>query len=382
MKLIEYLISSLNKSGSIKPAPNALKDLKSSIEGIPFALNQPSMSGLFNMNNIMQGLKILQKQMGGLENIGSFQEILQQINNGTVTLKQLEDALGNGGALATVLMNYQSLESIQQSTTLATGGNADVSSQESDTGPLYYTKPQVDAGFYDKDYIDSNFYYNTNIDGKFSDVNDSIANINLTLTNVVHYDSNLKISANGYSTPQGYTYSQYGTNLKFRGEEFEWGHLNSGGYGSVVGFENNTGKPYIAFGAGRGSSNNTYKTLGLLTASVIRANLDGTMTFGYLVANTDNQTLTPSFVVSIGANYSWGHLLPAVNASYDFGSNTARWRTIYTSDLDLNNGVGDWTIVEGEEDLFIYNNKNEKVYKFDLIEVDPSEATPKIKNAD
>jgi len=382
MKLIEYLISSLNKSGSIKPAPNALKDLKSSIEGIPFALNQPSMSGLFNMNNIMQGLKILQKQMGGLENIGSFQEILQQINNGTVTLKQLEDALGNGGALATVLMNYQSLESIQQSTTLATGGNADVSSQESDTGPLYYTKPQVDAGFYDKDYIDSNFYYNTNIDGKFSAVNDSIANINLTLSNVVHYDSNLKISANGYSTTQGYTRSQYVTNLKFRGEEFEWGHIDPNGFGSTIGFESVSGAPYIAFNAGRGTSNNTYKTLGRV-GTLIRGSLTGGLYIGTIVnSNSDNQSYTPNLYIDNSQIYSYVNFLPYNSGVYDLGSSSSRWRTVYTSDLDLNNGVGDWTIVEGEEDLFIYNNKNEKVYKFDLIEVDPSEATPKIKNAD
>jgi hypothetical protein len=43
----------------------------------------------------------------------------------------------------------------------------------------------------------------------------------------------------------------------------------------------------------------------------------------------------------------------------------------------LNNGIGDWTIVEGEDDLFLYNNKKGKVYKFALIEVDPSVATPK-----
>jgi hypothetical protein len=53
---------------------------------------------------------------------------------------------------------------------------------------------------------------------------------------------------------------------------------------------------------------------------------------------------------------------------------------IYTSDLNLNNGVGNYTVVEGEEDLFLYNNKSGKVFKFALIEVDPSEATPKIED--
>ena len=73
-----------------------------------------------------------------------------------------------------------------------------------------------------------------------------------------------------------------------------------------------------------------------------------------------------------------GSILPGATGTYDLGSATARWGTVYTSDLSLNNGIGDWTIVEGEDDLFLYNNKKGKVYKFALTEVDPSVATPKM----
>jgi hypothetical protein len=59
------------------------------------------------------------------------------------------------------------------------------------------------------------------------------------------------------------------------------------------------------------------------------------------------------------------------------GSTSFRWNVVYTSDLSLRNQYGDWTIVEGETDLFIYNNKNNKVYKFNLTEVDPLTAPPK-----
>jgi len=72
-----------------------------------------------------------------------------------------------------------------------------------------------------------------------------------------------------------------------------------------------------------------------------------------------------------------GHLLPGANGTQNLGSSSLRWATVFTSDLSLSNGIGDWTIVEGEDDLFIYNNKNNKVYKFTLQEVDPSTATPK-----
>jgi hypothetical protein len=74
-----------------------------------------------------------------------------------------------------------------------------------------------------------------------------------------------------------------------------------------------------------------------------------------------------------------GHLVPAANAAYDLGSTTLRWRNIYTNDLNLSNGRGDYTIVEGEEDLFLYNNRSGKTYKFVIQEVDPATVPPKAK---
>jgi hypothetical protein len=73
-----------------------------------------------------------------------------------------------------------------------------------------------------------------------------------------------------------------------------------------------------------------------------------------------------------------GHFLPDANSAYDLGATGNRWRTIYTSDLSLSNGIGDYTIVEGEEKLYLYNNKNNKVYSFVLQEEDPTTATPKL----
>lgn len=75
------------------------------------------------------------------------------------------------------------------------------------------------------------------------------------------------------------------------------------------------------------------------------------------------------------ANSSGVH--PGASGTLDLGSSGARWRNIYTNDLNLSNGIGDYTVVEGETDLFLYNNKSGKVFKFALIPVDPSEAPPK-----
>lgn len=76
---------------------------------------------------------------------------------------------------------------------------------------------------------------------------------------------------------------------------------------------------------------------------------------------------------------SGGNVVPGTNGTQNLGSAALRWANVYTSDLHLNNGVGNYTIVEGEEDLFLYNNKNGKTYKFALIEVDSNTVPPKME---
>ena len=71
-------------------------------------------------------------------------------------------------------------------------------------------------------------------------------------------------------------------------------------------------------------------------------------------------------------------LSPHSNNTYDLGTTSLRWRNIYTNDLHLSNEGssndvdstwGDWTIQEGESDLFLKNNRSGKKYKFNLTEV-------------
>ena len=73
-----------------------------------------------------------------------------------------------------------------------------------------------------------------------------------------------------------------------------------------------------------------------------------------------------------------GHVLPSDDNSYDLGNSTKRWRNLYTTDLQLSNkgsqndvdGTwGNYTIQEGENDLFLINNRSGKKYKFNLTEV-------------
>ena len=72
------------------------------------------------------------------------------------------------------------------------------------------------------------------------------------------------------------------------------------------------------------------------------------------------------------------HFNPTSTNSTDLGTTSLRWRNIYTNDLNLSNegssndfdGTwGDYTIQEGESDLFLINNRNGKKYKFNLTEV-------------
>ena len=74
-----------------------------------------------------------------------------------------------------------------------------------------------------------------------------------------------------------------------------------------------------------------------------------------------------------------GHFIPDSNNNFDIGSSSARVRDLYTGDLNLSNEGrtnevdntwGDYSIQEGENDLFLINRRNGKKYKFLLQEVD------------
>jgi hypothetical protein len=75
---------------------------------------------------------------------------------------------------------------------------------------------------------------------------------------------------------------------------------------------------------------------------------------------------------------SGGHFYPSTNNSFDIGTSALRVRNFFTNDLNLSNEGGsndvdgtwgDYTIQEGESDLFLINNRNGKKYQFMLKEV-------------
>ena len=76
--------------------------------------------------------------------------------------------------------------------------------------------------------------------------------------------------------------------------------------------------------------------------------------------------------------FAAGGFNPLTDNVYDLGNSSLRWRNVYTTDLqlsnkgktnDVDNTWGNYTIQEGESDLFLINNRSGKKYKFNLTEV-------------
>ena len=72
-------------------------------------------------------------------------------------------------------------------------------------------------------------------------------------------------------------------------------------------------------------------------------------------------------------------LRPANNNNLDLGGSSNRWKTIYTMDLEQSNkgsvnsvdGTwGDWTLQEGENDIYMINNRTGKKFKIKMEAVD------------
>ena len=76
------------------------------------------------------------------------------------------------------------------------------------------------------------------------------------------------------------------------------------------------------------------------------------------------------------------HVNPASTNTTDLGTTSLRWRNLYTQDLQLSNEAkkdeggndvdgtwGDWTLQEGESDVYMINNRSGKKFKIRMEEV-------------
>ena len=94
----------------------------------------------------------------------------------------------------------------------------------------------------------------------------------------------------------------------------------------------------------------------------------------------DGSTLTVTGAITTTGDVTCDHVLPNTSDTFDLGASDNVWRNIYTGDLHLSNEgksegntvdgtKGNWTIQEGEEHLYILNNKSGKKYRFKLEEM-------------
>jgi len=94
---------------------------------------------------------------------------------------------------------------------------------------------------------------------------------------------------------------------------------------------------------------------------------------GYTAGNSSETSR-----INADGSAEFNNIQPNADAVSDLGSPSRRWANIYSADLQLSNegGANDvdgtwgqYTIQEGEEDLFLINRRNGKKYKFMLQEV-------------
>lgn len=150
--------------------------------------------------------------------------------------------------------------------------------------------------------------------------------------------------------------------------------LSSSNSNTLVDFLAGSKKVFVTYPAERAIYENATGAVVFADVTATNANVT-TLTATNANVTTLNVSGTATFLDTTTAE----HVNPSTNNTYDLGTSSVRWRNIYTNDLHLSNGIGDYTVVEGEEDLFLYNNKTGKVFKFLLTEVKPEDAPPKAR---
>ena len=101
-----------------------------------------------------------------------------------------------------------------------------------------------------------------------------------------------------------------------------------------------------------------------------------TLTAATFAGDATGLTGTPS--ISVADITAAGNIIPSAHSTYNLGSNAVRWNNIYTMDMhfsnkgsqnDIDGTWGDWTLQEGDENIFMKNNRTGKTYKINLTEV-------------
>src|SRR5210317_607893 len=165
-------------------------------------------------------------------------------------------------------------------------------------------------------------------------------------------------------------------------------------FNNDAGFTTNTGDiTGVTAGSGLtggGSSGSVTLNVGAGTGIDVAADTIAVDVSDFMTNGVNNRVLTATGTDAMNAEANLtfdglelavtGHVVPGANDTYDLGESGNVWRNLYTGDLHLSNEAkdegnavdgtkGNWTIQEGENDLYILNNKSGKKYKFKLEEM-------------
>ena len=101
------------------------------------------------------------------------------------------------------------------------------------------------------------------------------------------------------------------------------------------------------------------------------------------IVNNSNRFNTVNCSQLVVADRVVSDLKPYAATGYDLGSTTYRWDNLYVNDLQLSNvskkdtggndidGTwGDWTLQEGESDVYMINNRSGKKFRIKMEEVE------------
>ena len=164
------------------------------------------------------------------------------------------------------------------------------------------------------------------------------------------------------------------TATKFVGNGLDLTNVSAG---SVLVTATNTtdATHYITF-SDSVSGQETMRTDTTLTYNPNSNTLSATTFSGALSGSATGLSGTPAITVGNITSYN---ILPAAHNTYSLGSNAVRFAQIYAADMHFSNKnatpnsvdgtTGDWTLQEGENDIYMINNSTGKKYKINLTEV-------------
>lgn len=153
----------------------------------------------------------------------------------------------------------------------------------------------------------------------------------------------------------------------------------SGGYGTYE--DSTTTGAIYSIGGSYGPTSTSFSNMHGVGYTHTNSNLlptgPGTNGWGFYVLTNGTPNV---WLGAEGPSWFAYNINPKTNGGASLGNSSYRWANVYTQDLHLSNDgkeggneidgtTGDWTIQEGNENLYIINNKNGKKFKIDLTEI-------------